>query len=292
MSINVETSFVQQYKENVTIALQQRGSKLADKVRTETQTSEYDYYDEIGATEAQRIVGRHQDTPLVNSPHSRRRVGMSDYDWADLIDKKDKVRMLIDPTSAYSINAVYALGRAKDDEVIQSFFGNAYTGKDGSTTVSFDSNQVIPVNLSGSNEGLTVGKLIETKRKFLANEVDLDFDELYFAYTSKQLANLLATTQVTSSDYNSVKALVEGKVDTFMGFKFVSIERLLTDANGYRRCVAWAKSGVLLSTGEEINVDIGPRKDKRNAVQIYANMTAGATRMNEKKVVEIKCLET
>ena len=105
MSIQIDKAFVQQYRSNIEIGLQQRGSKLAGLVRNETQNSEYEYFDKINATEAQKVMGRHQDTPLISTPHDRRRVGLSDYDWADLIDKKDKIRLVIDPTSAYVTNA-------------------------------------------------------------------------------------------------------------------------------------------------------------------------------------------
>jgi hypothetical protein len=118
----------------------------------------------------------------------------------------------------------------------------------------------------------------------------------------------LATTQVTSSDYNSVKALVDGKIDTFMGFKFIRSQRLPTrsgtlafdtatgavgsgggDAAGYRRCFAWAKSGLLLAIGIDSISDISERKDKSLATQVYHAQTCGATRMEEEKVVEILC---
>ena len=60
---------------------------------------------------------RHGDTPQIDT-HSRRRVSLVDYEYADLIDNQDKIRTLIDPTSSYALAAAYALGRAQDDEII------------------------------------------------------------------------------------------------------------------------------------------------------------------------------
>ena len=73
-------------------------------------------------------VSRHSDTPQIDTPHSRRRVSMSDYEWADLIDQQDRVRTLIDPTSL-CFAAAYAMGRSMDDEIIAAVSGNALVEK-------------------------------------------------------------------------------------------------------------------------------------------------------------------
>ena len=88
MSIQITTAFVQQYRANVDHLVQQKGSRLRPLVRTETQNAEFEFYDRIGATSAQEVTGRHQDTPLVNTPHDRRRVALRDFDWGDLIDRQ------------------------------------------------------------------------------------------------------------------------------------------------------------------------------------------------------------
>ena len=64
---------------------------------------------------------------------------MVDYEYADLIDKQDQVRTLIDPTSSYAQAAAFALGRAMDDEIISAISGNAFSGETGSTTVALPS---------------------------------------------------------------------------------------------------------------------------------------------------------
>lgn len=297
MSTQVTTAYVNEYKSNVELLLQQQGSLLESSVRVESQMSEFDYYDRIGATAAQRKTGRHSDTPLMNTPHDRRQVGLEDYEWADLIDKQDKLRTAKDLTSPYVQNAAFAMGRAKDDEIIAAFFGSAKSGKTGSTTVSFPSAQQVGVDYveSGAttNSGLTIAKLRRARTILRSGQVQKT-EQMFIAVTARQIQDLLQTTQVTSSDYNVVKALVQGDIDTFMGFKFIEIERLATDANSYRRIPVWAKSGMLLAVGAGENamqVDIGPRRDKGNSTQIYVCGSFGSTRMEEGKVVEIKCSE-
>ena len=287
MSNQIEKNYVNQFRSNLELGLQQKGSKLEQTVRVETQKAEFDYYDSIGATKARRVTERHGDTPLISTPHDRRRVGLVDYDWADLIDKKDKIRLLADPTSSYQVNARYAMGRARDEEIINAFYGKAYTGKDGATEVSFKSGNIIS---AGQTEtGLTIAKLIDARTIALEKQNDPD-EEWFVGITAKQLNNLLNEDKIQSQDYNNIKALVEGKVDTFMGFKFI-VSELFQKVGNDRLCPVWCKSGMLLAVGEDITVDVSVRNDKRNATQIYVAQSIGATRMHEDKVFQIKCKE-
>ena len=287
MSNQIEKNYVNQFRSNLELGLQQKGSKLEQTVRVETQKAEFDYYDSIGATKARRVTERHGDTPLISTPHDRRRVGLVDYDWADLIDKKDKIRLLADPTSSYQVNARYAMGRARDEEIINAFYGKAYTGKDGATEVSFKTGNIIS---AGQTETvLTIAKLIDARTIALEKQNDPD-EEWFVGITAKQLNNLLNEDKIQSQDYNNIKALVEGKVDTFMGFKFI-VSELFQKVEGNRLCPVWCKSGMLLAVGEDITVDVSVRNDKRNATQIYVAQSIGATRMHEDKVFQIKCKE-
>ena len=287
MSNQIEKNYVNQFRSNLELGLQQKGSKLEQTVRVETQSAEFDYYDSIGATKARRVTERHGDTPLISTPHDRRRVGLVDYDWADLIDKKDKIRLLADPTSSYQVNARYAMGRARDEEIINAFYGKAYTGKDGSTEVSFKSGNII--SAGASETGLTIAKLIDARTIALEKQNDPD-EEWFVGITAKQLNNLLNENKIQSQDYNNIKALVEGKVDTFMGFKFI-VSELFQKVEDNRLCPVWCKSGMLLAVGEDITVDVSVRNDKRNATQIYVAQAIGVTRMHEDKVFQIKCKE-
>jgi hypothetical protein len=296
MSFQVDTALVQSYRANIEIKFQQMGSRLRPTVRNETQSSEFDFYDRIGPVDAVEVTNRHGDTPLISTPHDRRRVGLRDFDWADLIDNKDKLRMLADPTSSYVTNAVMALGRAQDDVIIQAAFGTAYTGKTGSTSVTFPAASEIAVNFveagTAANSNLTVGKL--RRARYLLDKAEATTEgqyDLYIAVDPSQVQSLLRTTEVTSSDYNTIKALVNGEIDTYMGFKFIKSNRLAVTSN-IRECICYERQGLLLSSGMEIKVDVGPRRDKRNSIQVYVCGSFGSTRMWEEKVLRIKCDET
>ena len=293
MSVQIDTALVQAYKSNITLLSQQRGSRLRGAVRLETQKAEFDFYDRLDSTAAVEVSTRHGDTPLVNSPHDRRRVALRDFDWADLIDRKDRIRMLADPTSPYTMNAVAALGRSMDTVILEAAVGPAYTGKTGSGTKDLTLEVAVNYVESGgaTNSNLTIGKLRRANHLLRVNEGVEDGEPMFFACSQNELTALLRTTEVASADYNTVKALVEGKVDTFMGFKFIQTE-LTPVASSIRDCIAWAKNGLLLAVGEEIMVDVGPRRDKRNSTQVYVCGSFGGSRMEEKKVVRVKCDET
>lgn len=287
MSFEVTTAFVQQYSTNVGLLLQQRGSRLRDCVTVGSYTGKAaKAVEQIGSVTAQARTSRHADTPLISTPHDARWVHPTDYEWADMIDDQDKLRMLIDPTSPYAMNGAFALGRAMDSLIITAALGTSLTGENGSTSTAFDTaNQQIAVGATG----LTIAKLRAAKKILMQNEVDVESDPLYIAVTATQLDELLGTTEVTSADYNTVKALVQGTVDSFMGFKFIHTELLGLDGSGDRRCIAWAKSGLHLGMWNDINTKISERADKSYATQVYVKGTFGATRTEEGKVVEIIC---
>lgn len=300
MSTQITAAFVEQYSQNVEHLVQQMDSRFGGKTRTESQKGKTKFFEQIGATEAIRRTSRHADTPRVDSEHQRRAVYLNDYDWSDLIDTLDEVKLLIDPKSAYAQSAAAAFNRAKDLEVIVAASGDAYADKDGSgavIAVALPSTQKVAVNYvatgSPANSGLTLAKLIETKSILGKNEVPKG-STLYFAYTQQQLDDLLLNvTQVSSSDYAAVKALVDGEVSYFMGFEFIKTELLtLTSSTDVRTCFAYAKQGLLQSMGQDARGRISERDDKNYATQVYMNMSVGATRMQEEMVVEVMCDES
>lgn len=308
MSAQITEAFVRQYNTNVYMLSQQKGSVLENVVRKESQKGKSQFFDRIGTVAAVLRTGRHASTPQIDTPHSRRMVNLNDYEWADLVDDQDKIRMLIDPTSEYALAAAWAFGRAKDDVIISAAFGSAYSGEDGTTAVSHPNLQKYAANDGTNFSNLNVTTLRAIRRMLRHNNVDKSIP-LHIAVSSSQIESMLGQTQVTSSDYNSVKALVQGEVDTFMGFKFHELERLnltastaasstagtvgagttLTGTN--RACIAWAQDGLLMSTGEDFQTKMSERDDKGYAMQVYARMSIGATRMEEEKVIEVICKE-
>jgi len=287
MSTQITTAFVSQFSSNIQMLSQQMGSLLRNAVDVETVTGEKAFFDQVGSAAAVLRTSRHADTPLIETPHSRRMVTMSDYEYADLIDDQDKVRLLVDPTSTYSRAAAAAMGRAMDDAIIAAALGTALTGKDGGTSTAFATatNQI-----AAGATGLTLAKLISAKEILDAGDVDPSIPR-YIVVSPKQITNLLNSTTVTSSDFNTVKALAMGEINSFVGFNFIVSNRLGVDGSSARRVIAFAGDGIKLAIGREPVARIDERADKSYATQIYYAMTLGSTRMEEKKVVEVLCTE-
>lgn len=290
MSVQITTAFVEQYKGNVEHLVQQKGSRLRKAVSVETVTGKNAFFEQVGSTNARIRTTRHQDTPRMDTPHSRRRVSLVDYDWADLIDDEDRVRMLIDPSGPYAVAASNAMGRAMDTAIIDAADGTAFTGVAGGTSTSYTAGNTIDVQVGvtpAADTGLNVGKLRAAKQVLDANEAE--DDGRVCVINAKQLQNLLAETEITSSDYNVIKALVHGEVNTFMGFDFIRTELIEVDANDDHKVLFWQSKGMKLAIGSEPQVKISERDDKNYATQVFVSMSIGATRMQEELVGYIEC---
>jgi len=289
MSVTITTAQVQQYRNNVQIKFQQMGSLLRPFVRLEQTQAKYHYFDLLAPTAAVKNTARHAGTPLVNSQHERRRVEMFDFDWADLIDSQDRVRMLISPEGSYVENAVAALGRSLDQEIITAFQATAAEGETGASAVTFDTANW---EIGGAAAPMSVDLLRQAKYKLDVGNVPSMGRHIVLG--PKQLQDLLEETEVTSADFNSVRALVQGDLDTFLGFKFhrVDPDLLPYDSGTDRRsCYAWHERAMGIAMGKEIATSIDKRADRRNAMQVYVCAVFGAVRI-EDVVVHIDCDES
>jgi hypothetical protein len=286
MSTQITTAFVEQYSSNIQMLSQQKGSLLRDKVRLESVVGKNAFFDQVGSVTATVRSSRHSDTPQADTPHSRRRVTLVDYEFADLIDDLDKVRMLADPTSSYAMAAAYAMGRAMDDNIIAAATGTANTGVAGGTSTALPGSQIIAEAGTGR---FTIGKLRQAKEILDLADVDPSLPR-HIVVGPKQITDLLGTTEVTSSDFNTVKALASGDINSFLGFNFVVSNRLAVGTN-IRDCIAFVNDGIALAVGKDVTARIDERADKGYATQVYYSAAFGATRMEENKVVKIQAYE-
>lgn len=307
MSFTVTTAFVQQFSGAIRFNAQQMYRRFNGAVIEDQITGESAYMEQVAPTAAMKVVQRHADSPVMNTQHLRRRIAPYGYMWGDLVDREDKVRLLIDPTSAYAKNAGYAMERAYDDELIAAAFGTAFAGHAGSISITWPNgdSESSPSQPAGAqilvndwtygngsgNAGLTVSKLISAQVALLAGEGD-DEEDLYIAYGAKQRGNLLATTEFTSSEFNEVREMLRKKIQgtQFLGFNSIHSQRLALDGSGYTRVIAWRKSGLGMGVARGSEGRVAERPDKRFSWYIYADEELGAARLEEVKVAEIKCL--
>ena len=311
MSFEVTVAQVEQYRSAILLLSQQKVSRLRLTCQEESVVGRTFYGERIGATAGQDIEERHGDTPLNSTPHSRRRGTMVDWDVADLIDEMDTIKMLIDPEGKYVQNFIAAANRRIDKHIYDALGGTAAAGQSGGTTINnYDVDECRLVRSDGNVEtagsdhtaatstALTIAKLLTCKQ--LLDEGDIDPErQRYFCHNPYNMAQLLNLTEVKSADYNTVKALAHGDIDTFMAFKFIQLQDYKDATKGHLvdcdqetadeavECYAWAQGAVKLGVGKEITTSIDKRPDKRNSQQVYMRHSFGAVRVEGPAVVEI-----
>lgn len=291
MSVEITTAMVRQYGRNIDLLQQQMDSRFRSRVRFEILTSaEHAEFDQVDATAMTDIASRHQDTVLTSTPHRRRVVTPQAASVADLIDPADLRRVLNDPQNSYVQSFAAASNRKHDDRVIGAFFATATTGKGGTSTTAFPGGDF---QLAAGGVGMTLTKMRNASRVLKENENPKDGDrhKWYIVYAAEQQADLLSDTTITSADFNTVKALVDGEINTFLGFEHVLSERLGVDGSADRRCAAWQKQSMMLAASLEGRASIRVRADKEDSVQVRYENDSGSTRMDEKGVIEILCVE-
>lgn len=296
MSQFVTTHYVQQYTTNVQLLSQQRASRFRNSVTIGQYTGKQGVpVDQFAPTVATKRTTRYPSLTPADTQADRRWVFPSDYDWNDLIDNIDKLRLLIDPQSSYVTNGTSAMTRAMDDEIIASFFAVAKTGVDSSVSTSFPSAQQVSASEGASAAtGMNVEKLKASIQLLLAAEAwdPSSGDRITCSISAKQNRNLMDEIQVINADYNGEKAVVnDGFVMSWGKVDFIHSERLPLNGSSQTRCPVWVKAGMHLGLWQDISADVSQRKDLGGLPwQVYLYGTFGGTRLEEKKVVEIPCV--
>ena len=291
---NIPNHFTTQFDSNWKHLVQQKNSKLKEYVTLDSIEGKEKSYNQLDATSMTQITDRSRDTRITDQAMAKRWIRPLNYDCAKLVDEFDEQFLgeVVLPTSPIIQSHAAAYARTCDKIIIDALGGTAFTGTTGTTATVLPAGQKIAANYveSGAvaNSGLTIAKLRAAKFLFDSNEVDEE-EERIMVVSAKQLQDLLRTTEVTSADYNTVRALVDGTLNTFMGFKFRRSQQLPL-AVDIRSCFAYVKSGIILAErGLKTMMDVRP--DLSHSLQIRSVASLAAVRMEEKKVVEIACDE-
>ncbi len=304
LSINEVTA--QKFNTMLYQLAQQKDSKFASKVRREN-VAGFDsaYFDTIGVEDApSQAVVRHGDTPLDEGTYGRRKATPAKWHKGRLLDSYDLQRMQTDPQGAILEGFASSFGRKKDDIIIDAMVGSALIGQNGTSSVALAAESI---GLNGTTAavkttrgtaavpstpvGMELAKMLAMLQIF--NEADVDENETKFwAVSPADVSYMLNLTQVGSSDYNTVKALAAGKVESYMGFNFFWSNRLktVTDSgavtNPCTQTIAFVPKGIVLAYIADLSTAIDKRPDKQNEMQIYSKMDLGAVRMEGSMVHE------
>jgi len=312
MSFYIDNAFVTKFQDDFHVVAQQMKSRLEQfcKKRLSSVVGASFAIDILGKATGVTNRARNSNLTYANIENTRRIAIMQDFEAAEIIDEMDKMKLLINPVNQYTQVLMAACNRFKDTTFINSLLGTVQT-QSGNTTFG---TATLPAGQKIANgaTGLTVAKLRQAK--ILLDEAEMD-DSDYFANmgqhegkqdpygnlnmpsyvivcTSKQIDNMLGTTEATDVDYNSVKALVSGSVNTFMGFFFVRVPSdFLPKVSTIRSIVAYAPRALEYGIGKEPSGMV-ERIAEKNAWQVLTSMSVGAARAEDAGVVQIDCVES
>lgn len=145
-------------------------------------------------------TGSSSDVVPMNISHATKQATLADYEAPEYTDIYDQATVNFDEVVQLATTVAGAMGRRDDQSIIDAAIAGAGT------------------TIADGGTNLTVAKLREAVKAL--NAVEAPAGDRYAIIDQEGLDALLGTTEVTSSDYNSVKALVYGEVDTFLGLKF------------------------------------------------------------------------
>lgn len=317
----IEGSYVQRYAQDVQMELQQAESRLRPIVSVKPDCSGLvQFMDKIGTVSAEKVTSRFADSPIMPVKHSRRKVSSQGYDWGTAVEEWDMRRMNYDVIRPYAASAAMSMNRKMDEIIVDAAYGTHYASTDGDmaasspytwTTMTAGSaaiNQNENGHASNNNviardfvfsggaavAGLTVPKLLRARRRLQEQEVEA-YDQsgiptLFCICSAAQIEGLLNSDKISNTDYNDVHALVTGKVNYFAGFQFIRYENLPVDSvNSDERVLCLHPSALGLCIWADVVARIDELPNKRFLPYVYYKMDMGATRLDEKLMVEIRC---
>lgn len=216
------------------------------------------------------------DVRAMNVEYNQVECKLQDWEAKDYIDKFDALKFNFSEAKEAAEVAADALGLRMDQIVLDAM------------TTGYDS---VNHKVGASNTALTVATL--RKAITLLNKEGVPSTDRHFAHSAQQLDDLLATTEVTSSDYNAVKTLVNGEVNTFLGLKLIMIADNRSegglpkgDAANDRIGFIYHKDAVGFAMGQNIEtrMDYIPEK---SAYLVGGDFSAGAVVIDDKGVVGV-----
>ena len=250
--------------------------------------NEYNFR-KMGKGIAKKRTAPSADAIPMNVDHSLIPCTLEDWDAPEYTDIFNAQDVNFDEVKELGMTVAGALGRRDDQIKIDAMDAGTYSA----TPVQGTSGGLVGVDVGGTATNLSVAKLRRAKKFLDDNEVP---DEgRHIAVTPSGLESMLGETQVTSADYNSVKALVNGDVNTFLGFKFHRIGirgegGLTIDGNNVRDCYAWHESAIGYANGIDITTKVDWSTDK-DSWKSTGYLKAGAVIRDIDGIVKIQCDE-
>jgi len=274
--------YAQAYGQNIMQLAQQKYSKLINTVYMKPNVRGKTFFqDQIGEWSMETKGGRNVETPN-NDPALARRMGtMLDYHDNRMLDRGDELKSISDPRSAYTIAAARSLGRKIDDVIIAAAMSTTTkSGETGSTTAPTTATVVITA------ASLYITNV--TDFKLALDNADVEADDRYLIITPTLLASALEDEKIASGDYAAIKALVNGEIDTYMGFKWIQSTRIAAYTTLAIEGLVYHKNAICLAMAAQPMVRTDERSDLSYSWQVYYELNCGAVRLEEDRIRKIR----
>lgn len=253
-----------------------------------------DRFDDEGGLDTK--LSRNEDTNYTDPSSIRRWIKKpQSADTAVLIDRDDQKNTRVDIKSPMAVRTGNKVRRYHDNQWLNGFFGNAWTDETGSTSVPFDSNNII----AHGSAGLTKAKLITLRQMMLLNDVDMEAEMPILLIDPLSESDLLGITEYVNADYNEDKPLVRGEIKPWLGFRFVRCNltstraypdaaTLVVPGSGQISLPAFVPSGLHRGVWTEFFGSIDALPGKKHSTQVYAEACSAVVRLNEKKCYQLR----
>lgn len=291
----IDPAWIDTYEGNFRHLYQQKQSVLSPYIQRGTMEGKKKRFTYIGKADMVERQGKNTDTKWQDLEFYNRWISRRVFDYALLIDEFDDIKSaLTDPTSSAIQGALMAANRRKDRVIVEAFGATAYTGENADVAVPFPSGNIIDVQLGSAstkeNQPLNLAKLKELAACMEDGDVP-ETDTKFLLCNQRQINALLDDDHVSSADYNSVKALVSGTIDSFYGFKFVKYNGLPLE-NDVRTCWAFSSSSMQLAVSLDTRIK-GPVEIPQKHFQLgfEVTMAMDAVRLYDAGVYQVPCKE-
>ena len=245
MSKNLSNAAIQEFDNEVKHQYQQTGKLRECVTQRSGVTGDAYKFTRMGKGLANQKASQADVTPM-DIEHSRQTANMENWNAPEYTDIFDQAEVNFDEKQELASTIAKALARRIDQIIIASMTAVTYA----TTPTTIDQG----TSVAAGGTGLTVAKLRAASRALSA--LGVDESERYIAYTAADRESLLAEEEVTSSDYNTVKALVNGDLNTFVGFTFKLIDDRTEGGLPANVNYAWHKAAVGLAVGMDIQTRI------------------------------------
>lgn len=296
MAITISNAYIETFENNVRHLAQQMRSKLRGHVTEVNKQSETHNFDRLAASSARQKTSARMVSPAggdgsgaVGSTdglvYSRRSTVIRTFDTGEVIEPENLVQMLIDPKNASTQNLVLNMMRQVDDIIIGAATADANDGAGG--TVSFPAGQVVG---NGTGE-IDIDTVLQVQEIFDSNDVDPD-ETRCIVIGPKQKRALMNLIQVTSNDFQAVKALSTGYLPNFLGFDWVVSNRLNVPDTDEIDCLAFTPKAIGLHVAGDITSRVAERPDMSFAWQVYLMLHMDAVRVEDEHIVKLHLADT